>query len=189
MEFLRYYAPHGAFFHATISILLPFLFLWEKAGIAVQSYSFTAIAIVALLLFPEACGLLLDHPEVLNIFPQKPPSALCGGVFPLPFPRYSGPLALSLSFDFPLNSNAFSVIPHYIEAWWSWTIPHFFPEYQPLLHLSNSVQRTRLWGISIALSLYLSIGRNLSYPIPLSLLYAATTLCGQHISICSHVRP
>jgi hypothetical protein len=99
--------------------------------------------------------------------------------------------ALSLFLDFPLNSNAFSAIPKYITAWRSWTIPHFFPEYQPLLHLSNSVQRTRLSGISFALSLYLSIsiGRNLSYPIPLSLLSATTTLCGRHISICSHVRP
>ena len=58
-------------------LLIPFLSPWEKAGIAVQSCSSTA---VALLIFPEACGLLLDHPEVLNIFPLKPPSTLYGGV-------------------------------------------------------------------------------------------------------------
>ena len=149
-------------FHLYSSLSFPL----EKGRHSRPELLCTAVPIVALLLFPEAYGLLLDHPEVLNIFPQKPPSTLCGGVFPLPFPRYSGPLALSLSFDFPLNPNAFSAIPHYITAWRSWTIPHFFPEYQPLLHLSNSVQRTRLLGISFALSLYLSIGRNLSYPIP-----------------------
>ena len=167
-------------------LLIPFLSPWEKAGIAVQSCSSTA---VALLIFPEAYGLLLGPSWGTQSLSSKASINPLWRRFPLLFPRYSVAFALSLFLDFPLNSNAFSAIPNYITAWRSWTIPHFFPEYQPLLHLSNSVQRTRLLGISFALSLYLSIGRNLSYPIPLSLLSATTTLCGQHISICSHVRP